>query len=214
MTYDRNRRATENAMAFIPLPAGIRVAVEYTLDGKPVVNIYHISDDNPITQIRLDLVAAIFVNWWDTYLYLRMSNQIALVSVTATDVSVANGGQSIDAPVSPIPGDGVLAAATSQTALVVSLRTPKTGRSFRGRSYLAGLTRSEFTDNDVTTTFATNVAADFLELISDLNTNNFNLIVASYQEDGAPRTTGVATNVTTLIVNTRVDTQRRRIPKF
>jgi hypothetical protein len=199
-------------MASILLPAGIRVAVEYDLNGKTVVNIYHVTDDNPITSIRLDAVAALFITWWTDNMAQEFSEDIALTSVTATDISVANGEQSVDTPVTPIAGEIVQPATANNLALVTSFRTNKTGRSFRGRSYQAGFSRVDITDNQVGLQKATDIGTAYVDLIDDLNVNNFNFVVASFAANGEPRLTGVATPVTSIIVNRRVDTQRRRLP--
>lgn len=210
----QGRTKVENAMAFIPLPDGIRIVMEYTLDSKTVVNVYHLKDDLPITPTRLLQAVTIFREWWDNHLSAEISEDLVLQQVIGTDVSVENGTQEFDVPNPSIPGQDVIGATPSNVALVTTLKTAFTGRSFRGRSYIAAIPKTSITDNDVGLTKATNILNDFSLLVADLLSSSFSLTVASYVSGGAPRTTAVNTPVTILSVNIRVDTQRRRIPSL
>jgi hypothetical protein len=101
----------------------------------------------------------------------------------------------------------------NNVALVASFATAKTGRSFRGRSYIAGIPVLNIAENEVTTVFAAFFVNAFAVLISDLDIDNDVLVVASFQSGSEPRVLGVATPVDSVSVNQRIDTQRRRLPK-
>lgn len=206
-------RTRDNVMASILLPLGIRVAVEFNLNGKVVVNIYHVTTTDPIVTVKLVDIAQVFVAWWDTYLSVNMSDEIALFQVTALDMSVPNG-EKITVVVSPeVPGLLVQSVLSNNVAAVVTLKTAKTGRSFQGRAYLAGLSELEVVGNTIIAARVTVILSHFPELVSSLGTNAAKLVVASFQSGGVPRETGVATEVDAFSMNDRVDTQRRRLPK-
>lgn len=201
-------------MAFIRLPLGIRIALEFDLAGKVVVNVYHVTTEDPIVTVKLIDIALAFVDWWDVELSNRFSEDIALFSVTALNLNVENG-EKITQPVTPvIPGQVVQPAVSNNVALVVASKTTKTGRSFQGRSYLAALGETDVTNNHIVIAKAAAIGADFVLLSGRLAAENADLVVASFQAGGVPRAEGVATKITSYIVNTRVDTQRRRLPKF
>lgn len=200
-------------MAYIRLPAGVKVALEYEVFGKIVVNVYHVTTTDPILTLKLFDIAEIFADWWETSLAAQMSNDIALTAVTAHNLDVVNG-EKVTFPVSPpVPGGTVQDATTNNVALVASFRTDLTGRSFRGRAYHAGLPAAVIDENEVTVVKAANILASYVVLDTALVSDNCTQVVASFQSGGVPRSVGVATPVSSVIVNTRVDTQRRRLPK-
>lgn len=204
----------ENVMAFIRLPLGIRVALEFDLAGKTVVNVYHVTTEDPIVTVKLIDIALVFIDWWDNNLSTQMSQDILLFAATALNLNVENG-EKITQPVTPvIPGTQPSDAVSNNVALVVGMKTDKTGRSFQGRSYLAGLGEPSVTNNHIEVAKAAAFGSSFVSLSGDLAVENADLVVASFQAGGVPRVEGVATKVTSYIVNTRVDTQRRRLPKF
>lgn len=199
-------------MAFIRLPSGIRVAVEYEAFGKVVVNVYHVTTTDPIVTIKLFDIADVFEDWWANTIKTNFSDEIALTSITAHNLDVANG-EKITQPVTPvIPGGSANAAVPNNVAIVLTMNTALTGRSFRGRAYHAGLTRAAVTGNNIDTTLAASILTDYIQLTANLAVANAVLVVASFQTGGAPRAEGVATPVQSFAVNTRIDTQRRRLP--
>jgi len=55
-------------------------------------------------------------------------------------------------------------------------------------------------------------AGVFIDLVDTLSTAGYELVVTSFQTGLAPRVAGVSTPVTSVGVNTTVDSQRRRLP--
>lgn len=199
-------------MAFIRLPLGIKVAVEYEVFGKIVVNVYHVTTTDPIITIKLLDIAEIFEAWWDNALKDNFSADIALTQITATSLDEANGPQSVLAVTPPIAGGSVGDAVSNNVALVITLNTAKTGRSFRGRTYHAGLLRGQLTGNAVADATVAAIILDYIELDALLFAAASELVVASFQAGGVAREEGVATIVESFSGDTRVDTQRRRLP--
>lgn len=199
-------------MAFIPLPQGFRIAVEYTLNGQTVVNVYHVTSALPVITANLTTLADIFINWWTNNQRQNFTSSIALARVVVTDARVANGLQVVRTPVAPIPGTLVGATTPNNVAIVLTQRTGFSGRSFRGRTYFAGLSASDLADNILSPTAVTNLLADAASLQSQLSSSSFTWVVASFISNGAPRINGVATPINSFGMDSRVDTQRRRLP--
>lgn len=201
-------------MAFIPLPAGIRVSMEYTLDGQLVVNVYHVKASAPIGTIYLEAVLEAFKQWWTEDMVANFTSSIGLERIVVKDVSVEDGIAVEEQYPSPYYGTiGSAAAVPNNVAIVVGLKTAQTGRSFRGRNYYAGLLESDFAISILSPTRVAALFASVLLLPGRLNDlAEAELAVASYYNNGAPRVTGVLSPVTTMTLNSIADSQRRRLP--
>lgn len=199
-------------MAYIRLPFGFRVALEYQIFGKVVVNIYHGTTTDPITTIKLFSIADLYEAWFNTSLASAVTADLKLASITVLNLDIPNGEKVTNVLVPISPGTRVGEALPSNVALVASFATAKTGRSFRGRSYLAGLSENDVSGVGVDTVFAAGIVTAFLAMITDLAVIDCELVVASYQSLGVPRAEGIATPVDSVSCNQRVDTQRRRLP--
>ena len=199
-------------MPFISLPNGVKVAMEFTLNGQLVVNVYYVTTTNPIITANLSIIAQVFRDWWINNLRGSFSSGIALVRVVATDASVANGQQSVVTLATPSPGGVASVPASNQVALVITDLTGYIGRSFRGRHYHAGVVAADVTDNNVDQARLTAILTAYSTLTTSLNAFQTTRVVASFQANGVPRAVGVATPVLQVRGNTRVDTQRRRLP--
>ncbi len=199
-------------MAYVRLPLGIRVAMEFNLDGEPVLNIYHVLTPDPISTVKLTAIAQLFADWWTDSLKAMVSVDIALASVTAHNLDEVNG-EKVHLPI--IPNEAGTTASPSlpnNVALVVSHKTLSTGRSFQGRSYIAGITETDVLANAVSVVFAGEMVGVFLDLDDALAVANTSLAVASFISGGVPRAEAVGTIVNSFGVGLRVDSQRRRLP--
>jgi hypothetical protein len=200
-------------MAFTPLLTGIRAALEYSKDGQVIVNIYHVTTTQPINTTNLTALANIFLTWWYNTARQQSSESLVLQRVIATDWTTANGAQITTTPI-PAQAAGTLIGAPvpNNVALVVTGLTGQSGRSYRGRTYWAGLMDSETDTNYITTFKQTAMLNVYNTLRAQLSAGNFVLGVASFYADGLPRLIGILTPYTGFRVSLRVDTQRRRLP--
>lgn len=198
-------------MSFIPVPNGMRVVLNGLMDSLPVVNVFYVVAPGAPSPTDLSAVEAVFQSWVGADLNPWQSDWYLCPEITVTDVSVASGRQFI---ASGLTSQGAIAgdAAPANAALVISWRTPFTGRSFRGRTYVGGLPASAIVDPQHV---AAGVATDGLNagnaLITLLTAAGYTLVVASFRNGGVARTTAVATPVTTVLCNTQIDTQRKRL---
>lgn len=186
--------------------------MEFVKDGQLVVNVYHVSTSNPITTVNLTALAQVFIDWWNTDGKTQSSAAMALDNVVVTDVSQQNGLQ-VQVDVSPaVPGTLVGADTPSNVAAVVSWRTGQSGRSYRGRTYWGGLIASEVSTNFISAPRIAGMLVAFASLRTAILATGNVLVVASYRANGAPRVVGTPTPINSITMDTRVDTQRRRLP--
>lgn len=99
-------------------------------------------------------------------------------------------------------------ALPKQNALVVTHRTAKAGRSYRGRSYIPGLEEDASGDDGDASSGARDAAVDFLkELKSSMDSDDWPLAVASIEEEKATDITKFTSR------NASFGVQRRRRSK-
>lgn len=200
-------------MAYIRLPYGIKVAVEYTWNGELVVNVYHVAFPTPVTIANLNAVVLAVEGWVKDNLMPNLSDTCAAIGVTATNLDIPNGEQ-VYLPITPPESGAVLGESMpNNVAQVCSFYTAKTGRSYRGRAYVPGMAELYVNNNYVNAGVAAEIALTYSELQDILFLIGCELVVASFQTLGVPRAEGVATRVESFACNLRVDTQRRRLPK-
>lgn len=192
------------------VPHGIKVEYNATQNGVPVVNRFYVTQTTPVGSGDLDdvIVAALaHFNQFKAFCHPSYTLQ----NITATDVSVANGIQTILPLTTGNVGTASGAPAAANAALVASLRTDFTGRSFRGRFYLGGLAQAIFTNaQNVSVSTAGDWASMWSDFITALTAINKTLVVVSRFAEGVARVTNLATEVISIIVDTKVDSQRRR----
>lgn len=197
-------------MAFQATPNGIKVEMNFFQNGIPVVNVFHVHAGSAITTAVLNDVIDIFSAYWDA-IRVHLVSTLVLDNITATDISVANGIQSIDLPTATPAGAITALNAAANAACCISLRTAFTGRSFRGRSYVGGLPADALdAAQTLDAGFASAMAGHLTDLMDALTTAGHFLAVLSRYANLVLRVTGLLTEIVSVIVDTKVDSQRRR----
>lgn len=198
-------------MPFIPSTSVAKVAVSGTCNGTPWANVFHIFMSDPGNPTARDAVAAAIDDWAENDYTTAMGANCFYVQTTVTDVSVANGQQSVIIQSSPVAGTATGETLPSQNAGVVTKRTASTGRSFRGRFYTPGLTINTVDNGILEPSYITLALSVFDDLITDLVSAGSFLGVLSLYAGGFPREAGILSAVTALSMDDRVDTQRGRL---
>jgi hypothetical protein len=205
-------------MSFIPFVDTIEAVFEFRLGGQEVKNVLNYHSDVAINIALLEALGSALIKafldsaWWGTDIAgiifddIKLTDLTSASSPTATVVDFTGG----NLPLAPTAHtDDVVA---NNAALVVTHRTDSRGRSFRGRTYLAGM-RNALTDT--TTSFVAGVATNAIALMNDLDdaavSVNCGPVVASREAGGVPRSTGVTTLIREHACNTDIDSQRRRL---
>jgi hypothetical protein len=200
-------------MAFIPLPDGIKIEIKMRKGGAPNVNVVWGTTAVTIDLSVLAAVGAAVRTWWDVNMQPLMSGSIALEEIVVTQWDVADGLQHVESVSPPLAGTATGTDTPSNVAAVTTFYTGYTGRSHRGRVYNPGITDANVTTNTLGTLYVVNMISAWVafgEALGDLNVQH---VVASFQNNNAPRVTGLATPIADYGMNNVVDTQRRRIPQ-
>lgn len=197
-------------MAFQVTPRGVKVEINALQNGVPIVNVHHIQTPSTVSTADLDDILAAYDAWWTGHKD-GFHPSYVLQNFTATDISVEDGVQTIFVYGGGSPGTSTGAAAAANAAVVASLRTAFTGRSFRGRHYYGGLVVPSFTDaQHISSSVASGYAVTITDLIDLLSDVNMTLCVLSRYANKVLRVVGLLTEVISVIVDTKVDSQRRR----
>lgn len=202
-------------MPFIPVPNTAKVCMRYSQAGQQICNVFHVEAPDPLDVARLNDIAAVFWNWFNTDVKGSVSNALTLEAIEVTDLTTA-GGIGIEYTTGlPLSGTLTDGALPNNVTLAVKLTTGMTGRSHRGRSYFPGLTLGSITSdrNHVTSGAQSAIDLAFDALIDNLVTEGVKLVITSLFSGGVPRTTGVNTEVIDASVNATLDSQRRRLPE-
>lgn len=197
-----------------PIDGVIRIVPRFTLNGGEAYNVIHYSTLAPITTEMMAELGNDWITKWKAQARVDLSNDCCLADVTVMDMSSNPVGTVALAPGTGQCGNRITGALPANVALVVSLRTGRRGRSFRGRIYLAGLGEAVVIGNAVDEAARLNFQngwTTLMELNGALTASAAVLTVVSYFADGAVRAQPLATTVESILVNNRVDTQRRRL---
>lgn len=198
-------------MAFIPNPTGVEVRIVGEQNGVPVVNVLHVNVGATPTEAICQSVCGVFMSWFSTYMANFLHSSYTLTKLV---------GKSLASDAAPfyelIPTTGNVglnggSPAAANVALVASFGTGLTGRSFRGRMYLGALPQVFIADAQHVTSGITSDWIDALAaLIDALDMAGYTLSVFSKFVNGVARTVGILTEIVSIAVNTKVDSQRRR----
>lgn len=200
-------------MAFIPLPNGIKVSVEFELAGQQVVITLWFKGSAPATALELNDLNVAVLDWAQDNLLPILSTGILLTGATATAQDSDSAPTNYHA-LSPAQNGAVAAdSVPNNVALVTSFLTALRGRSYRGRTYLPGIPANALSDASTAGAAVVTAIAEAFAALSDVETiTGLEHVVASHFTGGAPRTTAVGTPVTGYRTGSILDSQRRRLP--
>lgn len=198
-------------MPFQPVVDGIEVVLKAVQNGVPIVNVYNVQDTETHDAARLGEIADVFHTWWVDNLKPILNNSYVLQSITATNLTSSAGPQVVRSYTTGNQGDLTGEQVAGNAALVISWRTALIGRSFRGRTYVGGLDGAATdTAQNVSSAFASAIGTSATNLIDALNTAGAALAVLSRFVGGVLRVAGLLTEIISVIVDTKIDSQRRR----
>jgi hypothetical protein len=203
----------EDHMPFIPFPAGIAEAIiNFTVDTIPcvVTQGYNLGTGLVPTLVQMDALAAAIVGWLDVSVAPRLCTNVEFDSVVINNLDTMAGLTTTTSM--GTSGAAVGDPSPNQVSMVITINTGLRGRSFRGRNYWSGLPIAAQLDQK-TWTAPTAAAWDLAygALVTDIVAAGWEMEVLSRFAAGAPRTTGVATDVTGFQARQPMATQRRRL---
>lgn len=198
-------------MAFIPWPNGVQLCFHFVTAGQSWQFCLGLQKDTgTVNDTDLSDLATAAHTWWTSTFRSHINNGTTLDNIQATNMT-AEGAPSHIESVGTTGALNSLGVPLS-SALVLSQRTAKRGRSYRGRAYISGLDGTQITSpTDVTAGTVTNLLADFTSLISIFNTAGFKQVVVSRRHNGVVTTPAEMNQVDALVMDAHLDSQRRRL---
>jgi len=198
-------------MPFQTVPNGIEVVLDAIQNGVPVVNVYNVRDAATHDAALMETYCDAFDAWWVANLKPILSNSYVLTSIKATSLILSTGPQFIKSFSTGHQGDLTGEQVAGNAAVCISWRTASIGRSFRGRTYLGGLDAAATdTAQVISSSFASAVATAANALITAVGGAGGALCVLSRFALGVARVAGLLSEITAIIVDTKIDSQRRR----
>lgn len=198
---------------FIPVINVAEVVVNGLIDGQQINNVFNFLYPSALTIPDLTGLGIDVIQSWTDNLQTQVSTDYELISVKCTDLTTVSSPSVINFPVTALNGSWASPSVPLNTALVVSWHTELRGRSFRGRTYHAGIGQDgKANAGSVTDPVRANILAGYANFISDIESSSANdHVIVSRRNAGAWRTTGVATIVTGVSVNNDFDSMRSRL---
>jgi hypothetical protein len=138
---------------------------------------------------------------------------LSLVGVRSTDLTTVSSPVDDYVLPTPIIGTWTGGVVPANVAICATKYTAGRGRSYRGRMYLPGMPDSQVAGSYLTSAHLSIVNNNLAFLLSyTVDGAVTPLVVVSRFHDLAPRGTALVNPVTAITANTRVDSQRRRLP--
>lgn len=204
----------ENAMPFIPVDETARVTITYSdTAGNEFVNVIHCKSDGfGVTPAALnDLLDGIDA-WLEAYWDVQANNQIRAVRLEALDLTAEDSwyiSRTID-----IQGLEVGNAMPPQDTVAISLRSPYSGRSRRGRLYHVGLNEAQQDGGYIDSVTLSALVTLYENLKTNITGVNWVWGVVSFVSDGVARSEGLFTAISDIIITDNiVDSMDKRKPK-
>lgn len=198
---------------FIPLPNGVVVCFDLITAGQNWQFCLGLRlPGGAPTPSDLTAIASAASSWATASLMPQLHNSSAMRQVRATDFTVQGGPQAI--VLNTTAGGQVGTSVTNGQPAVVSIRTAKRGRSYRGRVYISGLPdNSKVSAVDMSAAAGTAMSGIFATLDAALLalTNSVEVGVWSRQHNGVVTTPGQFNRAIAYVTDTHYDSQRRRL---
>jgi len=200
-------------MAFIPVPSVSQVEQIFDYNGQTVEMVHHYRHDVTPTIAAWESVHAQLLVDWNNTIRPVIAPTLVWVSTKFTDLTTAIAATYTTVTSLPNAGTSASPQLPNNVALVMTKRTANRGRSYRGRSFIPGLTEAVVTGNSVLSTFTTPALAFFVAALNYTGSGIvFDMCVVSRFTENAPRGSGINTLITNFTFDTVVDSQRRRLP--
>jgi hypothetical protein len=209
------------AHPFIPAPNTAQVELIYTYQGTTFENTFHVQKGAPFTNAQLVTLNSTF-NTWDSVGATAWANYrtdgcfLQQIKSRALDTSSAP----VAIYVLPAPRGGGWSGSgqymPANVAFCLTLQTGLSGRSQRGRIYVGGIRgnmcQAYPNGSDAVVSWANSLVASVNALITQLTAAGFTLVVTSFYNNGAWRTTASNTPVlNAAYADVHLDSQRRRL---
>lgn len=202
----------ESIMPFIAVPGAAQVHMRYDWWGQRVENVLGVMELADGAFGDGEAVIDVFLDWFNTSLKAQLSTNIILKEIFFQEQETEGAPGALRTLLTPIGGSSG-PSVPNNVAFVITLRTGISGRSYRGRSYVPGLPKDAVTGSLLSAGVAADLVSSYNALNSNLHEMDVALAILSRFHLNAPRSPGIANQVTAATyVDLSVDSQRRRLP--
>ena len=192
-------------------------------DDLDVLNIFHlhVESDGPYEPADLVSVADVFATAYSTDFLPVLCTALVHADVTAKDISVVDGAVGLSIVHAGDTGAISSQPAQANCALVISWKESLSYRGGHPRTYLCGWPMADASDGQhVNGTYAASVQTHANTFLGDINAATYpvalgvgDLAVVHYRLNDAVQTPPLVKPILAATVNTRTDSQRRRLQK-
>lgn len=207
------RRTGDNAMPFQSVPNTAEVVIEGELDGEQAVNTHYAKFASAYTQDDLNALASAVDDWVGAVWLPLMPTNYHYTRTVARGLTSEIDMEAEDNTFSGSGTGGVNSGANNQT-LSVKRRSAFTGRGARGRIFVPGIyDGAKADDNHVAAGFVTAIETALNGLTDVMGDVDWLAVIVHRVAGGVPLATAVTfTLVEWVVVNTVIDSMRRRLP--
>jgi len=199
-------------MAFQRVPNTVQVSAVFIQFGQRVENVYDIENPDGVDAAAIVDCADLVANWVvDSYLP-ALANTLTFVACEGKNLDIEAGGvHASTIPAGQVGGASVSGEANN-VSFCVSLRTARSGRSFRGRKYVCGIPTGQRIGDNLVGGYVTALVGIFNDLIAVLAAADKALVVVNRIVDHVQLLEAVITPVVSAqAVDPTIDSQRRRL---
>lgn len=204
-------------MASIPVPNGVKIEMVYQLLSTRMENVYWATKGTPATAADLLALWTIMRDWETNSARTQRGNQVTLQLISLTAMDGPGSPFYEAAPTPPITGTVAQTMLPAVTSVAIKHSTGLAGRSYRGRTYLIGMTIGMQQNADLLQpSTQASLVTIYTALRTTLLAGGWTFCVASLYSGvdsggrAIPRAAGVLTPVISSSVELGLDTQRHR----
>lgn len=199
-------------MAFIPVPNAVKVVITFSLAGQLVNLTLGLEKASAVSVSDLETAATGTQDWAVNELLPWLSSQLTLTGMEAYDLSSASAPVVAYSLATPHAGSAASPSLPNNAAAVISFRTDQRGRSARGRMYVPGIPQNvQASATTLGTAFVAALTQAGADINSYLTSVPFTHVVISRYTNNAPRAVGTTEAVTSVVMDNKIDSQRRRL---
>ena len=201
-------------MAFQAVPDTVAIDVVYDWAGSICENTLYYTKPSP-SNVEVEALVDVVTAYIRDSIIPLLTEAISLIRVIGTLLDVVDGFTVTNTTGLPAAGEVVQSSFKSfpkNVSLAVSFRTAASGRSGRGRNYVAGLADQRDANDQLSSAYANQIVTAWEGLRGIGGDDGWSQVVVSRKSGGVLRPVGVTEVVTSTILTDRtLDSQRRRL---
>lgn len=201
-------------MAFISVPNVCQFNLRASVNGVPIENVFHLKKGDETAWSLPDIIGAAeeMGSAWQAEMLPVLAGGYQARTVYARDLTTEAGLVYEASFAADAFGTASGETMPGSVAVCITHRTGLAGRSYRGRTYISGMSELSVNGNNIVTGFAATLITNFIAFKDLVVDAGYVWGIVSRYHNLAPRAVGIFTRITaSTLRDTRVDTQRRRL---